>query len=252
MSAAEWRPWWGCTPDPPRIHSWKDGGINQADKNVWKYTSRCIVRRTGLTTLSTSEHDISPSCYGRYLQYVPCVLVDLPGGGPGRIESPSTWLWFLAGGRIPSGTVSGGNLLKLNKTFTIWSTLSSFCHPLKPCNLTTRAHHTFLWQFYFWWGIILAVVINRPGRPSLSLEHRSLTLGLSGNIDEPMAPRYLPSSSPGALHPSLSQSLEGVLSWTLVKIWCIVKWNRVMRNWYWRGGGYWVLMVGEQRYSNGP
>ena len=53
-------------------------------------------------------------------------------------------------------------------------------------------------------------------------------------------------------HPSLSQSLEGVLSWTLVKIWCIVKWNRVMRNWYWRGGGYWVLMVGEQRYSNGP
>ena len=118
--------------------------------------------------LSTSEHDISPSCYEGYLQYVPCVLVDLPGGGPGRIESPSTWLWFLAGGRIPSGTVSGGNLLKLNKTFTIWSTLSSFCHPLKPCNLTTRAHHTFLWQFYFWWGHYFATCYKLAGQAPLS------------------------------------------------------------------------------------
>ena len=80
--------------------------------------------------LSTSEHDISPSCYERYLQYVPCVLVDLPGGGPGRIESPPAWLWLLAGGRIPSSTVSGRNLLKLNQTFTIWSALF-FLPPIK-------------------------------------------------------------------------------------------------------------------------
>ena len=97
--------------------------------------------QTALTSLSTSKQDMSPSCYERYLQYVPCVLVDLPGGGSRSIESPPAWLRLLAGGRIPSSTVSGRYLLKLNQTFTI----SSFCHPLKLCNLT-RAHHTFLWQ----------------------------------------------------------------------------------------------------------
>ena len=162
--------------------------------------------------LSTSKHDISPSCYERYLQYVPCVLVDLPGGGSRSIESPPAWLRLLAGGRIPSSTVSGRNLLKLNQTFTIWSALF-FLPPIKALQTYNKGPSHLFVAILLLMGHYFGSCYKSAGQAfSLSLEHRSLTLGLSGNIDEPMAPRYLPSSSPGALHPSLSQSLEGVLS----------------------------------------
>ena len=211
-------------PSHPQLQRWGNKSSWQECMEVYKKMHH---PQTALTL--TSKHDISPSCYERYSQYVPCVLVDLPGWGSRSIESPPAWLRLLAGGRITSSTVSGRNLLKLNQTFTICNLLSSFCHPLKPCNLT-QAHHSFLWQF--WWAAdYFGSCYKLAGHWALGrppLPHRSLTLGqywwAHGST-----PHQL-SSSTSVLH---RISLSHRWWWfypKLVKIWCIVRWDRVMRN----------------------
>ena len=130
-------------PSHPQLEGWGNKSSWQECMEVYKQMHR---PQDSAYNLSTSEHDISPSCYERYLQYVPCVLVDLPGGGPGRIESPPAWLWLLAGGRIPSSTVSGRNLLKLNQTIRSLQSavLFSFCHPLKALQPYKGPSHLFV------------------------------------------------------------------------------------------------------------
>ena len=135
---------------------------------------------------------------GGYLQYVACVLVDLPWWGARSIESPPAWFGLFAGGGISPSPVSGRNLLKLNQTFTILTFLLSLATLQRPITI----HNSTVDRV----GIILAVVKNwaAPGRPPLS--HRSLTLGLrsSGKIDESAPPIIINRS---ALHPA-SQCLR--------------------------------------------
>ena len=164
-------------PSHPQLQS-KDK--SKLEENVWKYTSRRIICRHHLQrALSINKtwhrHHV---CIEGYLQYVACVLVDLPWWGARSIESPPAWFGLFAGGGIPPSPVSGRNLLKLNQTFTISTFLLSLATLQRPITI----HNSTVDRV----GIILAVVKNwaAPGRPPLS--HRSLTLGLrsSGKIDE--------------------------------------------------------------------